>query len=204
MTEAALAPRRRQRLAADLPAAALYGLAQLAGKGRMFVLLTPLGDGRVTAEAGAGAVLGVVEIEAQLARPLALPAAALLGLQRRHPDATVLAVDAPDDGPALLRIVALGADGSATVNAPEADPAGGSAAAVLADVPVLPPEQTVLLDPALLRRALVAMGRICPGPVELALAHSDLLGALVRARPSDGSGIVGATVALARMLPADG
>lgn len=201
-TPGALAPRRRLRLAADLPAAAVCALAQLAGRGRPDVLLTPLGNGRVSVEAGAGAILGVLEVEAQLARPLAIPARALVALQRRLPSGPAwLAADAPPegDGPALLRVVAVGADGSASVNTPAADPAG-SVAGLLEDVPLLAPETVALADPRFLRTALAVLGRICPGPVTLEVARHDLLGLLLRGRPDDGSSIVSAAVALARLI----
>lgn len=203
MAESALAPRRRARIAADLPAHAVCALAELAGKARPDVLLTPLENGRISVEAGTGALFGVLELEAQLAQPLALPARALLALQRRLPAGPAwLAVDAPpEDGPDLLRIVAVGADGSATVNVPAAAP-GGSAAALLEDVPVLPAESSTLLDPRLLRQALAVLGRVCPGAIEMACAHHDLIGALVRGKPADDSSVVSACIAIARMIPA--
>lgn len=204
-TPGALAPRRRLRLAADLPAAAVCALAQLADKRRPDVQFQPLEDGRVSVEAGSGAILGVLEVEAQLARPLALPARALLALQRRLPAGPAwLAIDAPaeGDGPALLRVVAVGADGSASVNTPAADPAG-SVAGLLADVPVLAAENTVLVDPRLLRQALAVLQVVCPGPVTLEVARHDLIGVLMRGRPSDDSSVAACTLAIARCVPVE-
>lgn len=206
MTEA-LAPRRRLRLAVDLPMA-ICTLATLApSKGnRSYVLLTPLGDGRVAAEAGGGALLGLIEVAGELAQPLAIPARAMRELQRRHPGATVMAIDAPpDDGPDLLRLLALGPDGSATINTPAAEPAGGSAAALLEDVALVPwgSDQSATLNPLLLKQALAALARLCPDqPVTLSMPSSDLIGVLLTGKPApDGdSGLVAATVAIARML----
>lgn len=203
MTDTALAPRRRQRLA-DLPAHPLLALLPLVpSKGdRSVVSLRPTGDGRVIAEAGGGAAVAVVELDGDLLRPLALSRSALLTLQRRHPHAERLAVDGPHpDGPPLLRLAALDAQSSAVVQAPEADVPPGSAEALLRDVPLLRIDDTeALLDPPLVIAALSTMRRLCPGPVRMALCRHDLLGLVVRGRPSEDNPIRSATVAVARCI----
>lgn len=210
MAEAALAPRRRQRLLADVPADVICTLAQLAGGQRDYVLFTPCPEpGRVTVEAGGakgGAVLGVIEIEAELTAPLALPAPALRSLQRRLPAGpVVLAVDGPQPGgPNLTRIAALAADGSAAVHCPPSEPDGGSAAGLLRDVPLLPPDHGATLDPRVLAIACRVLHQLCPGAVELQVAHHDLLAALVHGRPTADSDVLSATVAIARMVESQG
>lgn len=208
MTEAApLAPRRRQRLAADLPAGPVCALAALAPTvgPRAYVAFRPLGDGRIAAEAGGGAVCGLLEVEGQLSQPLAIPTRALLTLGRRHPSARVLVIDSPHpDGPALMLLRSLDETGSATVSTPAAELEAGSVEALLADVPVLPlgDERAALLDPRLLRQGLAAMAKLCPGPVRVSLPAHDALGLLVTGRPdlASGSGVLAATVAVARMI----
>lgn len=73
-----------------------------------------------------------------------------------------------------------------------AEPAPGSVADLLADVPLLGlgGEQTAMLDPGLLDRALRAMRQIAPGPVDLSLLAHDALGVLLQARPPDGGPVV--------------
>lgn len=206
---AALAPRRRQRLALDLPAGPICALAALAPAKclRPAVILRPLGDGRISAEAGGGAVVGLLELTGELAQPLAIPSQALLSLGRRHPTARVMAIDGPaPDGPALLRLLALDETGTATVNTPAIELPPGSAEALLRDPPLLAlgDERAALLDPRLLSLGLAAMAKLCPGPVLIALPKHDALGLLVTGRPDPegDTGVLAATVAVARMIDA--
>jgi hypothetical protein len=63
-----------------------------------------------------------------------------------------------------------------------------------------------MLDPLLIAMAVEAMRRVCPGPVEVSLSAHELLGMLVRGRPTDGDpgGVVAATVAVVRLLAVKG
>jgi hypothetical protein len=61
-----------------------------------------------------------------------------------------------------------------------------------------------MLDPVLMAMAVEAMRRVCPGPVEVRLSTHELLGLLVRARPTDGDPVLAATVAVVRLLAVKG
>ncbi|MEY4358593.1 MAG: hypothetical protein RLZZ631_79, partial [Cyanobacteriota bacterium] len=153
---AAVPVRRRPRLA-DLPAAPLLALVPLVPPIRPFVVLRQIAEGRVLAEAGGGAVVAVLEVAGELTRELFLPRAGLMTLAKRHPRADRLTVDGPDpDGAPLLLLRALDRDSSATVICPEADPMGGSVAALLQAVPLLAlgDEQVAMVDPQLLRQGI--------------------------------------------------
>jgi len=203
MPKAATALAKRRPRLADLPAGPILGLLVLTPSGgdRCHVALRPAGPGRVIAEAGDGAIVAALEIEGELTRPMALPRAALATLRRRHPTADRLAVDGPAaDGPGLLRISALDSSSAATVLTPEATPVDG-----LGDLLTDPPPgdaRGAMLDPLLITRAMEAMRRICPGPVDVALSTDELLGMLVRGRPVAGDCVIAATVAVVRMVPA--
>lgn len=208
MPKAALAKRRPR--VADLPARAVLGLLALTPTrgDRCHVALRPAGDGRVIVEAGNGAIVAALEVEGELTRPLALPRAALATLRRRHPSAERLAVDGPSpDGPGLLRLSALDQSSAATVLSPEATLTDG-----LGDLLTVAPLQRLgdargaMLDPLLIAMAVEALRRVCPGPVMVSLSAHELLGLLIRGRPTDGDpgGVVAATVAVVRMLAVKG
>ena len=201
--KAAALAKRRPRLG-DFPAQpilALIGLIPVGGT-RNHLALRPAGDNRVIVEAGNGAIVAAVELEAELTRPLALPRAALATLRRRNPTAERLAIDGPSpDGPGMLRLSALDQCSAATVLAPEATLSDG-----LGDLLTEPPLQRLgeargtVLDPVLIGLATESMRKICNGPVEVSLSTHELLGMLVRGRPVDGDGVVAATIAVVRMI----
>jgi hypothetical protein len=204
--KAALA-KRRPRLG-DLPARPILGLLALTptrGE-RRSIALRPAGDGRVIVEAGSGAIVAALELEGELTRPIALPRAALARLRCRHPTAERLAIDGPSPGgTGMLRLSALDESSAATVLADEAVLVGE-----LGDLLTAPPlqrlgeAQGVMLDPVLMAMAVEAMRRVCPGPVELTLSTHELLGMLVRGRPTDGDPVLAATVAVVRLLAVKG
>ena len=205
MPKAATALAKRRPRLADLPAGPILGLLGLTPSGgdRCHVALRPAGPGRVIAEAGGGAIVAALEIEGELTRPMALPRSALATLRRRHPTAERLAIDGPSpaaDGPGLLRVSALDQSSAATVITPETTLVDG-----LGDLLSDPPPgdaRGAVLDPVLLTRAMEAMRRICPGPVTVSLSTDELLGLVVRGHPVDGDGVITATIAVVRMVPA--
>ena len=206
MPKAALA-KRRPRLA-DLPARPILGLLALTptrGE-RRSIAMRPAGDGRLIVEAGSGAIVAALELEGELTRPIALPRAALARLRCRHPTAERLAIDGPSPGGSgLLRLSAMDESSAATVLAPEATLTDG-----LGDLLTAPPlmrlgeAKGVMLDPVLMAMAVQAMRLVCPGPVEVSLSTDELLGLLVRARPTDGDPVLAATVAVVRLLAVKG
>ena len=206
MPKAALT-KRRPRLG-DLPARPILGLLALTptrGE-RRSIALRPAGENRVIVEAGSGAIVAALEIEGELGRAIALPRAALARLRCRNPTAERLAIDgAAPGGTGMLRLTALDESSAATVLAPEATLTDG-----LGDLLTAPPllrlgeARGVLLDPVLVAMAVEAMRRVCPGPVEVSLSTHELLGLLVRARPTDGDPVLAATVAVVRLLAVKG
>lgn len=105
---------------ADLPAAPLLALAAAPWQR---LQLHPTPHGAVVVEALGAVVALRLEITelAELARPIALPPAALRRLRRLHPDAERLVIDTTaTDG--LLRLRTVGPDAAAVVMATEADP----------------------------------------------------------------------------------
>lgn len=205
---AAVPVRRRPRLA-DLPWQPLRPLVPLLVPSRPALVLRPICDGLVMAEAGGGACCAVLELAGELSRELYLSRAGLTTLARRHPRAERLVIDGPDpDGADLLLLRAIDADSAATVICLEADALGGSVASLLAAVPVLAlgDGQQALIDPQLLRKALEVMRRISGGgPVDLSVANHDTLAMLVKARPAPDSDLIRGCIAVARMIEqADG
>jgi hypothetical protein len=205
---AAVPVRRRPRLA-DLPWQPLAALVPLIPPSRPALVLRPICDGLVMAEAGGGACCAVLELAGELSRELYLPRAGLTTLARRHPHAERLTVDGPaPDGAELLLLRAIDDTSSATVICLEADALAGSVASLLAAVPVLAlgDGQQALIDPQLLTRAITVMGRISGGgPVDLSVANHDTLGLLVKCRPAPDSDLIRAAIAIARMIEsADG
>jgi len=206
MPKAATALAKRRPRLADLPAGPVFGLLALTpNRGeRCHVALRPAGPGRVIVEAGGGAIVAAIEVEGELTRPMALPRSALATLRRRHPTADRLAIDGQvADGPGLLRLSALDKTSAATVLTAEATLTDG-----LGDLLTAPPLQRLgdargaMLDPLLVAMAMGAMRCICPGPVDVSLSTDELLGMLVRGRPVAGDGVIAATVAVVRMVPA--
>jgi hypothetical protein len=204
---AAVPVRRRPRLA-DLPWQPLAALVPMIPPSRPALVLRPICDGLVMAEAGGGACCAVLELAGELSRELYLPRAGLTTLARRHPHAQRLTIDGPDPtGAELLLLRAIDADSSATVICPEADALGGSVAALLAAVPLLSmgDESAALIDPRLLVKAIGVMGRISGGgPIDLAMPAHDTLALLVKARPAPDSDLIRGCIAVARMVQADG
>ena len=103
---------------ADLPAAPLLAVAAAPWQR---LQLHPAPSGAVVLEALGAALALRLEITelAELARPIALPPAALRRLRRLHPDAERLVIDATDG---LLRLRTVGSDAAAVVMATEGDP----------------------------------------------------------------------------------
>ena len=102
---------------ADLPAAPLLALAAAPWQR---LQLHPTPHGAVVEALGAELALRLEITEmAELARPIALPPAALRRLRRLHPDAERLVIDATDG---LLRLRTVGSDAAAVVMATEGDP----------------------------------------------------------------------------------
>jgi hypothetical protein len=177
---------------AEVPAAALFGLAALAPTkpaGLAAVRIRPAAAaGRVRIEALGNTIAAALEVEGVAPQALTVPRWALLELRRRHRCADRVVIDRFGLG---LRVVAL-ADGLAVA----------LACGEVAALPELPtweplegPARPLLFDPALLEAALAGLREAAPGPVELRCLSHPVLG--LQLAPI-AEGVAGA-VALARM-----
>jgi hypothetical protein len=110
------------------------------------------------------AVAAAIEVDGEAARAVTIPAAALLSLRRRHPEAERLTID--DQSP-LLRIRSLSEGAIVALACPEADP--------LPEIPLPEPRlldrdgirPPLLVDPLLLRQATEALRRMGCSPVRV-------------------------------------
>lgn len=177
---------------AEVPAAALFGLAALAPStpaGLAAVRIRPAAAaGRVLIEALGPHIAARLEVAGLAARPVTVPSWALRELRRRHRFADRVVIDRFGQG---LRVVAL-AEGLAVA----------VACGEVAGLPELPtwapvagPARPLLFDPALLLLAVGALRDAAAGPVELRLLDHPVLG--LELAPI-GEGVAGG-VAVARM-----
>lgn len=177
---------------AEVPAAALFGLAALAPTkpaGLAAVRIRPAAAaGRVRIEALGNTIAAALEVEGLAARAVSVPRWALMEQRRRHRNAERVVIDPLGQG---LRLVAL-AEGLAVA----------VACGEVAALPELPtwaplagPARPLLFDPALLEAALAGLREAAAGPVELRLLDHPVLG--LELAPI-GEGVAG-SVAVARM-----
>lgn len=199
MTTAGIAP-RAARLA-DLPAPPLLALLELVPskpEGLACLQIRPgPSEGLVEVEVAGPSVMGRLVLEGEAARPVCLPRAALVLLKRRHPDAERLVIDALED-PRHIGLRTFSACSTVAISTPEA--AALPLLPLVTLAPDAPPPAAgaalpLLLDPALLARALTVLHRLGSWPVRIHLladplvgvalepgAHSDLAGGLQLAR----------------------
>lgn len=193
---------RSARLA-DLPAAPVLALLELVpSKPEPLAVLQirpALTEGRVLVEIASPALMGCLELEGDCAGPVALPRAPLAVLKRRHADAERLVVDRVELG---LGLRSFSRDATVALTAPEGPP--------LPELPLVElPENAnaaagdqlpLLLDPALLARALLVLARLGCAPVALVPLAHPVVGAALALAPGPGSDLSG-SIQLARCVP---
>jgi hypothetical protein len=180
----------------EAPAAPLFAMATLAPArpaGLAAVRIRPAaGAGRVVVEVLSNPLAAALELPGTAARAVTLPRWALLELRRRHREADRVVADALGPG---LRLVSLSDQAAAAV-------ACGELAALPelpANVPTLAGSaEPLLMDPALLQAAAVALQAAAPGPIELRRLAHPVLGLELAAA----AGEVAGAVLVARMVRA--
>lgn len=191
---------------ADLPASAVLALLDLVPRspdGLAVLQIRPgPSEGLVVLEVAAPAAMGRLVLEGDASRPIALPRAALALLKRRHLDAQRLVVDQLEhEGPCRLGLRSFGPDCTMAISCPEA--------AALPELPLLelpvPPSPSefagdalpLLLDPALLAKALAVLSRLGINRVRIHPLSDRLVGLVLE--PGPGSELAG-SLQLARCV----
>ena len=155
-------------------------------------------EGRVLLELASTALMARLEVDGDCSRLIALPRGPLAVLRRRHGDAERLVIDELEAGTGLRTFAA---DSTVAITCSQAAP--------LPQLPMAEPSEgqpaggdalPVWLDPALLNKALGVLVRLGTAPVELALLNHPVVGAALRIRPRQDSGLSGA-IQIARCVP---
>lgn len=195
---------RRPRVA-DLPAPVVLALLDLVPKGPEALAVLQIrpapADGRVVVEAASHAVMAQIEVDGDCDRPIAIPRGPLAVLRKRAADAERLVLDAAPE-PSLIGLRAFSSDATVALSCPEAAALPALPMVELPERPAVAAGDALplLLDPALLGRAVAVLRRLGASTVRLELLQHPVVGAAVAIAAGPGSELTG-SIQIARILP---